>query len=106
MKALVAKLSVNKVAFILATVAFMIQSVPKPVVGLRLNLPIEGPDGVMFSWVGGQVFAVYSLYRREVGTEDWERIAMNLSGVVGVVEVPGFTLDRDYEYELRLQWPP
>ena len=73
--------------------------------GLRLNRPVECPDSVQFSWTGGQAGTTYSIYRRVHGDTYWERIAMNLTGVSGTAFVPGFTLDRDYDYEIRADQP-
>lgn len=73
--------------------------------GLRLSTPIECPDSVQFSWTGGQAGTTYSIYRRMHGDTSWERIAMNLTGVSGSVFVPGFTLDRDFDYEIRADQP-
>ena len=73
--------------------------------GLRLNHPIECPDSVQFSWTGGQAGTTYSIYRRMHGDTNWERIAMNLTGVSGSTFVRGFTLDRDYDYEIRADQP-
>lgn len=69
--------------------------------GLRLNAPIECPDYVQFSWTGGAEGATYSIYRKMHGDSYWERISMNLTGVSGTTFVPGFTLDKDYDYEIR-----
>ena len=73
--------------------------------GLRLNHPVECPDSVQFSWTGGAADATYSIYRRLHGDTNWERIAMNLTGVSGSAFVRGFTLDRDYDYEIRADQP-
>lgn len=73
--------------------------------GLRLSAPIETPDSVHFSWTGGVAGTTYSIYRRIHGTEQWERIAMGLSGVSGWVDVPGFTLSLTWDYEMRAEVP-
>ncbi len=73
--------------------------------GLRLSAPVECPDSVQFSWTGGAADATYSIYRRLHGDTNWERIAMNLTGVSGTTFVQGFTLDRDYDYEIRADVP-
>lgn len=73
--------------------------------GLRLNTPVECPDSVQFTWTGGAADTTYSIYRRMHGDTNWERIAMNLTGVSGTTFVPGFTLDRDYDYEIRADQP-
>ncbi len=73
--------------------------------GLRLSAPVECPDSVQFSWTGGAADATYGIYRRMHDDTNWERIAMNLTGVSGSVFVPGFTLDRDYDYEIRAEQP-
>ena len=73
--------------------------------GLRLSVPVECPTGVHFSWTGGQTGTSYSLYRRMHGDTPWERIAMGLTGISGAVDVPGFTLDQTYDYEIRAEVP-
>lgn len=74
--------------------------------GLRLSTPVESPDGVHFSWTGGAEDATYSIYRKnhEPGWE-WERIALGLSGSSGAVNVPGFTLDKTYDYKIQADEP-
>ena len=73
--------------------------------GLRLSRPVETPDAVQFSWTGGAADATYSIYRRMRGDANWERIAMNLTGVSGSTFVPGFTLDQTYEYKIQADTP-
>lgn len=73
--------------------------------GLRLSTPIECPDSVQFSWTGGQAGTTYGIYRRMHGDTNWERIAMNLTGVSGSTFVQGFTLDQTYDYEIRAEVP-
>lgn len=73
--------------------------------GLRLSVPVECPDSVQFSWTGGQAGTTYSIYRRMHGDANWERIAMNLSGVSGTTFVQGFTLDKTFDYEIRAEQP-
>lgn len=73
--------------------------------GLRLSAPVECPDSVQFSWTGGQAGTTYGIYRRMHGDANWERIAMNLTGVSGTTFVPGFTLDQTYDYEIRAEVP-
>lgn len=103
------KPSQRQILFILLCAALALASVPtqasKAAGGLHLNEPVETPDGVFFSWINAEAGTSYSLYRRRAGTAGWERIALNLTGEVGVCLVPGFTLDATYEYELRAQEP-
>lgn len=102
-------LSVQGLLFLIFAGVLLVRSTPtnanKNAGGLRLNNPIECPDSVQFSWTGGAADATYSIYRRMHGDTYWERIAMNLTGVSGSVFVPGFTLDRDYDYEIRADQP-
>jgi hypothetical protein len=77
----------------------------KSTAGLRLSRPIETPNAVHFSWTGGADGTTYSLYRRTHGSGQWERIYMGLEGVSGSVTVPGFTLDRTCDYEIRADVP-
>lgn len=73
--------------------------------GLKLNIPVETPDAVQFSWTGGQINTTYSIYRRMHGSTSWERIKMGLTGISGSTFVQGFTLDQDYDYEIRAEAP-
>jgi len=73
--------------------------------GLHLNYPVESPTGVHLCWTGGSPDATYSIYRRLHGYDYWERVALNLQGVQGSFDVPGFTLDRTYDYEIRAEEP-
>lgn len=73
--------------------------------GLRLSAPVESPNGVHFSWTGGQTGTTYGIYRRMHGDANWERIKMGLTGVSGAADVEGFTLDRTYDYEIRAEAP-
>ena len=103
------KLTADKIAFAALTIALMFRAVPtnagKAAGGLRLSVPVESPNGVHFSWTGGAADATYSIYRRMKGDTYWERIAMNLTGVSGAVDVPGFTLDQTYEYKIQADTP-
>ena len=71
----------------------------------RMSTPVETPDGVHFSWTGGTEGTTYSIYRRLSGTENWERISMGLQGVSGSADVPGFTLNLTWDYEMRADAP-
>ena len=73
--------------------------------GLHLSMPVECPDSVQFSWSGGVEDATYSIYRRLHGDTNWERIAMGLHGVSGTTFVPGFTLDKSYDYKISADQP-
>ena len=103
------RITMNRVLFIAVTLFFCfsarITTASKNLGGLRLNKPIECPDSVQFTWTGGSDDATYSIYRRVSGSVNWERIWMNLHGVSGTVFVPGFTLDHDYDYEIRAEQP-
>lgn len=95
----------EKLAFCALVAVLAFWAVPtranKAAGGLNLNVPSETPDGVRFSWTGGDGETVYSLYRRLRGYDNWELIQSNLQGESGSFFVNGFTLDRDYDYELR-----
>lgn len=103
------KITFNRLAFAIAVVLLGLKATPtnasKNTGGLRLNNPIECPDSVQFTWSGGAADATYSIYRRMHGDTNWERIALNLTGVSGTTFVSGFTLDRDYDYEIRADQP-
>lgn len=71
--------------------------------GLRLSAPIETPNSVQFSWTGGQINTTYGIYRKLHGDTYWERIKMGLTGISGSTFVQGFTLDQDYDYEIRAE---
>lgn len=98
------KITVNKVAFIVATLALAFRAYPtggeKQAGGLHLGAPVETPNGVHFSWTGGNTNSTYSIYRKLHGDTYWERISMGLP-YTGAVTVEGFTLDRTYDYEMR-----
>lgn len=100
---------INTIAFVLLAVALGVKSAPtndnKNAGGLRLSKPVETPDAVQFSWTGGAADATYSIYRRRHGGENWERIKMGLAGITGSTFVSGFTLDNDYDYEIRAEVP-
>lgn len=103
------KIKSNTVLLIALTLAFGWNAFPtqasKNSGGLRLGTPVETPDAVHFSWTGGVAGTTYSIYRRLHGTETWERIAMGLSGVSGWADVPGFTLNMTWDYEMRADIP-
>lgn len=91
------------VAMVIASgmLAAVAQSTQKPVrTSIYLEKPIETPNGVQFSWSGGEQTLHYSLYRRKVGEVVWERIELNLPHQ-GVFFAPGFTLSEDYEYQMK-----
>ena len=86
------------IAFMLGALA---QSTQKPThTSIWLEVPVETPNGVQFSWQGGDPELRYSIYRRKVGDENWERIELNLPSQ-GMYFADGFTLDQDYEYQMR-----
>ena len=103
------KTTQHKVAFLLAALFLCFTArtttATKNAGGLRLSVPVETPDSVQFSWSGGSADATYSIYRRVHGYDFWERIAMGLIGVSGSIFVLGFTLDQDYDYEIRADQP-
>lgn len=100
------KITTGTAAFILLAVALGYNAFPssgeKAALGLRLNAPVESPDGVTFVWTGGAADTPHSIYRRVKGETDWTRIALNL-GPSGMTMIPGFTLDRDYEYRIQAE---
>lgn len=67
---------------------------------LRLDPPVESPDGVTFRWLHGSAGQSYRIMQRIAGTDDWWPIATGLPPS-GTYTVPGFTLDRDYEYRVE-----
>lgn len=103
------KLTVNKVLFIAAALALAYRAYPtqqEKNSRLRLNAPIEQPNGVHLSWLGGQAGASYSIYRlAHIPGATWERIAMGLTGVSGSYYFPAFTLDHDYSYRIQADTP-
>lgn len=103
------KIRSNMIAFIVLAIALGWNAFPtqasKNAGGLRLSRPVEMPDAVHFSWSGGQTNTTYSIYRRLNSTETWERISMGLQGVSGSVDVPGFTLNLTWNYEMRADVP-
>ena len=98
---------VGRTAFAALVIALAALTAPtqqnKNAGGLHLNIPVETPTSVQFSWTGGAEDASYSLYRRRLGEAVWERIAMHLYGVSGTTFVEGFTLDRDWEYKIQAE---
>jgi hypothetical protein len=103
------KLNTNKVLFgtlvlFAAWYAYPTQAA-KNSGGLRLSQPVETPDGVHFTWTGGATNTTYSLWRKLYIDGSWETIRTGLQGVQGSTDVPGFTLDQDYEYEIRAEIP-
>jgi len=103
------KITLNKIAFAVAVIFLALRCTPtennKNAGGLRLSVPVETPDAVHFSWTGGAAGTTYSIYRRMKGETNWERIAMNLSGISGAADVAGFTLDQTYEYKIQADTP-
>ena len=103
------KIRSNMIAFIVLAIALGWNAFPtqasKNAGGLRLSTPIEMPDAVHFSWTGGVAGTTYSIYRRIHGAQSWERISMGLQGVSGSVDVPGFTLNLTWDYEMRADVP-
>jgi len=103
------KINTNKVMFLALMIAIGWHAYPtqadKNSGELRLSLPIETPDGVHFSWTGGATNTTYSLWRKLYNDGTWERIKMGLQGTSGATEVPGFTLDNDWSYEIRADAP-
>lgn len=93
------------VAYLMFCTKAMPTNANKSAGGLHLNTPVECPDSVQFSWTGGTEGTTYSIYRKRHDDTYWERIAMNLTGVSGTTFVQGFTLDRDYDYEMRADVP-
>lgn len=100
------KLTVNKVVFIFAALALAFRAYPsgeqKAAMPLRLNAPVESPDGVAFTWTGGAADTPHSIYRRVRGETEWTRIAMGLPPA-GMTVIPGFTLDKDFEYRIQAE---
>lgn len=72
---------------------------------LRLSVPVETPDGVHFSWTGGATNTTYSIWRKLYPDGTWERVQMGLQGTSGATDVPGFTLDNDWEYKIQAEVP-
>lgn len=100
------KITPATVAFVLMAIGFGWNAFPssseKAQLGLRLNAPVESPDGVTFTWTGGAADTPHGIYRRVKGEAGWTRIAMNL-GPSGMTTIPGFTLDRDFEYRIQAE---
>ena len=67
---------------------------------LRLDPPVESPDGVRFTWLHGAPGQSYRLMQRIQGTDDWWPIATGLPPS-GMYLHGGFTLDTDYEYRIE-----
>lgn len=94
------------VMIVLFTIAQAPTTEKKEARGLEFSQPVETPDGVWFSWSNASSTQTHSIYRRMSGTYgNWERIAMNLTGVNGGTMVMGFTLDTDFDYEFREDLP-
>ena len=72
---------------------------------LCLNIPVETPNGVHFSWNSGAAGTTYSIMRRKQGEANWERIVMNLTGISGAADANGFTLDKTFEYKIQAEQP-
>lgn len=98
------KITLNKVLFISAALALAFRAYPsgeaKAAQPLRLNPPVESPDGVAFTWTNGSADTPHSIWRRVKGEAEWTRIAMGL-GPSGMTVIPGFTLDKTYEYKIQ-----
>ena len=102
------RLSIDKLLFAALAIALGYNAYPtgeeKQAGGLRLNLPVETPDGVHLSWTGGITNTTYSIYRRDnIDGATWERIAVGLSGASGTFFYPLFTLDRDISYRIQAE---
>ena len=92
-------------ALLVAMLVCVAKSTQKPVyTSIYLEAPIETPDGVQFSWHGGDPESRYSLFRRKLGAAEWECLELDLSSAGAVFE-PGFTLGDNYEYQIRLSTP-
>ena len=68
--------------------------------GLKLNPPVESPDGVSFVWTGGAAGSTYRIMKRVSGTDEWQPVAIGLNPS-GMYLYKGFTLDRDYQYRIE-----
>ena len=89
------------IILIICLMGALAHSTQKPAhTSIFLEFPVETPNGVQFSWQGGDPELRYSIYRRMVGAENWERIELNLPHQ-GTYFAEGFTLDHDYEYQMR-----
>lgn len=102
------KLTADKLLFAALAIALAYTAYPtgeqKQAGGLRLNRPVETPDGVHLSWTGGQAGTTYSIYRKDnIEGAAWERIAVGLSGASGAFFYPLFTLDRDISYRIQAE---
>lgn len=103
------KINANKVLFLALMIALGWNAYPTQAAknsgGLRLSIPVETPDGVHFSWTGGATNTTYSLWRKLYDDGTWEVIRTGLQGIQGSTDVPGFTLDETYQYEIRAVVP-
>lgn len=97
------KLTTDKVLFTLLVAALSFRAIPtnaaKGEGGLRLSRPVETPDFIQLSWTGGESNATYTVYRSLDG-EVWVPVQSGLTGTAGTVFLPGFTLDRDFQYRI------
>ena len=91
-------------AFAVIVIAVALKVYPssktKQATGLRLNPPVESPDGVTFVWTGGAGGNTYRIMRRILGTDEWQPVAIGLPPS-GMYLYEGFTLDRDYQYRIE-----
>jgi hypothetical protein len=101
------KPKLNIVGFSVLCLALCLLSTPtnasKNAGGLTLCKPVESPDGVQFTWSGGDEETSYGIYRRKHGECSWELLKSGMTGTSGTVFVRGFTLDSDYDYQLRAE---
>lgn len=91
-------------AFVVIVIALALKAYPsgetKQAAGLRLNPPVESPDGVTFVWTGGAAGSTYRIMKRVLGTDEWQPVAIGLNPS-GMYLYKGFTLDRDYQYRIE-----
>ena len=94
------------VAFAVIVIALALKVFPdgetKQAAGLRLNPPVESPDGVTFVWTGGAAGSTYRIMKRVSGTDEWQPVAIGLNPS-GMYLYDGFTLDRDYQYRIEAE---
>lgn len=93
------------IVLIILLMACLAKSTQKPTrKSIYLEIPVETPNGVQFSWNGGEETLTYSLYRRKVSDVNWERIELGLPHQ-GAYFAPGFTLSDDYQYQIKADLP-
>lgn len=99
--------SVGVVLFVAAAFWLSLRAYPsaaeKQGAPLRLNRPVETPDGVYFSWYGGAEDTTYTIFRSGDGGETWVPLVTGLNGKAGNWMVRGFTLDKDYKYRIQAE---